>query len=68
VEAIMKCPFLVVPVAATCVAEKKVVWPSSKQLEAYCTRGYHKKCPIFRTAMKKGYEKMRNMGTEYKDA
>lgn len=43
----MKCPHLIKWLTFACKAQKKMYFPSAFQLQEYCKRKYHKKCPFY---------------------
>jgi hypothetical protein len=43
----MKCPHLIKWLTFACKAKKKLYFPSSFQLDEYCKRKLHKKCPFY---------------------
>ncbi len=43
----MKCPYLIKNVHFLCKAENSGYLPSSFQLQEYCKRTEHRKCPFF---------------------
>jgi hypothetical protein len=43
----MKCPHLIKWLTFACKAKEKMYFPSSFQLEEYCKRNSHKKCPFY---------------------
>ena len=47
---IIKCPHLIKWVLYSCNAQDEIYFPSALQLEGYCKKKNHKKCPSFRTA------------------
>ncbi len=46
----MKCPHLIKWVLYSCNAQDEIYFPITLQLEEYCKKKNHKKCPFFRTA------------------
>jgi hypothetical protein len=60
-EAMMKCPFLIIPVAAICVAQKKADSPSPAQLDGYCKGKDYGECLIFRETLRERYGTARGM-------
>lgn len=49
----MKCPYLIIPIIPTCLANEKPYMPSTVQLQQYCKTKYCTRCPFFRTSIKK---------------
>jgi hypothetical protein len=43
----MKCPHLIKWVTFVCKASDKLYFPSRFQLQEYCKRKEHKKCPFY---------------------
>jgi len=44
----MKCPHLTIWLTFACKASEKLYFPSDFQIEEYCRRKEHRKCPFFR--------------------
>jgi len=53
----MKCPYLIKWATFACKADYKLYFPSSFQLEEYCKRKEHKKCPLCVTVYQEQYVK-----------
>jgi hypothetical protein len=43
----MKCPHLIKWLTYACKAKENMYFPSSFQLQEYCRRNSHKKCPFY---------------------
>lgn len=43
----MKCPHLIKWLTIACKAKDKLYFPSPFQLQEYCNRKEHKKCPFY---------------------
>jgi hypothetical protein len=43
----MKCPHLIKWLTFACKVSEKMYFPSSFQLDEYCKRKSHKKCPFY---------------------
>jgi hypothetical protein len=53
----IKCPYLIVPIIPTCLANEKPHVPSTVQLHEFCKTRENMNCPFFRTSI----HKMRKM-------
>jgi len=51
----MKCPYLIKHANFLCKAETPLYPPSSFQLQEYCKRKEHRKCPFFLETSDKHY-------------
>ena len=43
----MKCPHLIKWLTFACKAKEKLYFPSSFQLDEYCKRKFHRRCPFY---------------------
>jgi hypothetical protein len=43
----MKCPHLIKWLSFACKAQEKLYFPSPFQIQEYCKRKYHKRCPFY---------------------
>ena len=55
-EAAMNCPYLLVPVIATCFASEKPYVPDSVELQECCKSKHYEQCPFFRVSMSRSHE------------
>ncbi len=49
----MKCPYLIIPIIPTCLANEKPYIPSTVQLQEFCKTKESTRCPFFRSSIQK---------------
>jgi hypothetical protein len=57
----MVCPYLLVPVIHTCLANEKSYEPTVIQLREYCNQDYYK-CPFYRYSGRRLHEETSPLG------